>query len=106
MLLRFGPVAAGGEDLFRRAAALLRAGAREERPGATGGKDLLRRTGELPGLRLGGGIRLTYAPVIYGGDSEGLQPVLRRSAREMLAWAREEENKRRRLDFGLAPVPV
>lgn len=106
VLLRFGPVAAGGEDLLRRAAALLRAGAREERPGATGGKDLLRRTGELPGLRLGGGIRLTYAPVIYGGDSEGLQPVLRRSAREMLAWAREEENKRRRLDFGLAPVPV
>lgn len=104
VLLRFGPVAAGGEDLLRRAAALLRAGAREERPGATGGKDLLRRTGELPGLCLGGGIRLTYAPVIYGGDSEGLQPVLRRSAREMLAWAREEENKRRRLDFGLAPV--
>lgn len=113
VLLRISSVVTGadtgtaGKSLLQRTAALFRTDAREDAAGAaSNGKDLLRRTAELLGLCFGGGIQLTYAPVIYGGEPEQLQPVLRRSARDMLAWAREEENKRRRLDFGPAPVPV
>lgn len=64
---------------------------------------LLRRTAELLGVSFGG-IHLTYAPVINGGDVEGFRQATRDHAGQMLALVHREQNKVQRLSF--APVPV
>lgn len=68
---------------------------------------LLQKTAELLGVSFGGGIHLTYAPVINGGDVEAFRQETKSHAGHILALLRQARNRERRLSFAPPePLPV
>jgi hypothetical protein len=67
---------------------------------------LLQKTAELLGVSFGG-IHLTYAPVINGGDVETFRQETKSHAGHILALLRQERNREQRLSFAQPePLPV